>query len=138
MSNKKFQARLQAIARASGFAIKQPSLPYVAGKVRAELDDDANAGAILSVMRQVRLSKPDQFTTAEQMLEFANGEALQRLETANRQSAEEREAAKRAAEAAKPKVTLTPRELALPPEVRLSLMHEREAAAAAAMKADKR
>ena len=104
------------------------------GEVRKRLHDDAAQLAILAAMKDVRLLKPDQFGAATAMLNFENSTAMERLEAANLQMAAEREEAKRAAAVTRPKVVLSPRELALPPDTRLSIYEEKLAAAIAATK----
>ena len=134
MEDDKFHARLQQIARKAGFSIKHLSFRYVAGEVRKRRHDDAAPPAILAAMKDVRLLKPDQFGTATAMLNFENSTAMERLEAANQQMAAQREEEKRVADMTKPRVTLTARELALPPDTRLSVYEEKLAAAIAAKK----
>lgn len=136
MNDEKFYARLQNIARASGFAIKKPSLAYVASIVRRDLDDDASGSAILHVLKHHRQGRPDQYTTAEEMLDHSNATAIEKLEASNALTFADREAVRIAAERAKPRIELSPRELALPPETRIAIYDERMAAALAAKKGD--
>jgi hypothetical protein len=135
MNVESIDARLRQIAMEAGLRLKPLSAEWLRNRVLNKLSPDAAPAAIRAVIREAASERPEQFfNSPEAMLELVNRTASERLEEGNRRNAAERESAKRAADAQRPKVTLSERELKLPPEVRLSLIHEREAAALAAQK----
>lgn len=139
MSNDSIDARIRQIAMEAGLRLKPPSAEWLRNRVLRKLAPDAAPAAIRAMIREAASKHPDQFfNSPESMLELANSSAFDRLEEGNRRSAAQTDTAKRAADAARPKVTLTDAELKLPPEIRLSLIHEREAAAIEAAKKKKK
>lgn len=130
---------MRAIAFAAGNAVKAPSEQYIAKRLLAELNADASPAAIRHELGKIRSEVPQHFWNREDRLNYANKKtAMEKLECANANSFADREHERIAAERAKPKIILSEIELKLPPEIRLSLIHEREAAAIAANEAAKK